>query len=97
MKFSPNTIKQIVKVATTEINGFPAPIPIPIAKTKKTKAISRGFRTTVRNRIMDNAPTKLKARATLSPITTITTVINIDRRIKDSMKDLLAIRLCVQR
>ena len=46
---------------------------------------------------MDNAPTKLKARATLSPITTITTVINIDRRTKDSMKDLLAIRLCVQR
>jgi hypothetical protein len=42
---------------------------MPTTTAKITKAVSCVSLTTVRNRTTDSAPTMLKARATLSPIT----------------------------
>ena len=52
-------------------------MPTPTAKI--TNAVSCVSRTTVRNLTMDSAPTRLNARATLSPITCVTMAIRIDR------------------
>ena len=45
---------------------------IPTATAKITNAVSFVSRTAVRNRTIDRAPTRLKASATLSPITCVT-------------------------
>ena len=48
---------------------------MPTTTAKITNAVSRVSRTTVRKRTIDNAPTRLNARATLSPITCVTIAI----------------------
>ena len=48
------------------------PAAIPMARAPNTKAVSLVSLTTVRKRIMDNAPTKAKAFARLDPITIMT-------------------------
>src|SRR5437868_6788697 len=62
-------------VPTSEIMILPAPTPMPTTTSKITKAVSRVSSTTVRKRIMANAPARLKARATLLPMTSVTMLI----------------------
>src|SRR3954468_316597 len=50
---------------------------MPIATAKITYAVSWVSRTTVRKRTIDSAPTRLNARATLSPITCVTMAIRM--------------------
>ena len=58
--------------------GWLAPTAMPTATAKITNAVSTVSRTTVLNLTIDNAPTRLNARATLSPITCVTIAIRID-------------------
>ena len=55
-----------------------APAAMPTTTAKITKAVSCVSLTTVRNRTTDRAPTRLKARATLSPITWVAIAITPD-------------------
>ena len=50
---------------------------MPIATAKITYAVSWVSRTTVRKRTIERAPTRLNARATLSPTTCVTIEIRI--------------------
>ena len=59
-------------------DGWLAPTAIPTATAKMTNAVSTVSRTTVLNRTIDSAPTRLKARATLSPITCVTIAMSIE-------------------
>ena len=52
-----------------------APAAIPTATAKITNAVSTVSRTTVLNRTIDSAPTRLNALATLSPMTCVTIAI----------------------
>ena len=52
-----------------------------------TKAVSRVSSTTVRNRTIARVPTRLKARATLFPMTRVTRVISSESRISVVRKD----------
>ena len=54
---------------------FCDPVAMPTATANITNAVSRVSRTTVRKRTIDSAPTRLNARATLSPITCVTIAI----------------------
>jgi hypothetical protein len=56
---------------------LPAPTAIPTVTAKITKAVSRVSWTMVRNRTIESAPTRLNARATLSPITWVTAAMSI--------------------
>ena len=61
----------------TATQKWPAPTAIPTATAAITYAVSCVSRTTVRKRTIDSAPTRLNARATLSPITCVTMAIRI--------------------
>src|SRR5688572_8756256 len=71
----------------TASQGLPAPTAIPTATAKITNAVSCVSRTTVRKRTIDNAPTRLNARATLSPITCVTIAIRTQSSTSVAVKD----------
>src|SRR5689334_17461199 len=61
----------------TATHGWLAPTAIPTTTAKITYAVSCVSRTTVLKRTMESAPTRLKARAILSPMTCVTIAIRI--------------------
>ena len=60
---------------------------MPTATEKMTNAVSCVSRTTVLNRTIDSAPTRLNARATLSPITWVTMAIRIESSTSVTVND----------
>jgi hypothetical protein len=60
---------------------------IPIATAKITYAVSCVSRTTVRKRTIESAPTRLNARATLSPTTCVTMAIKIESSTNVTVND----------
>jgi hypothetical protein len=74
--------RPIARALKTAIVYAPVPAAKPIPSEKNTNAVSRVSFTGVRKRMMDKAPTRLKARAMLLPITIITKAVIEDRSIR---------------
>jgi hypothetical protein len=71
---------------------------MPSITAKMTNAVSRVSRTTVRKRTMESVPTRLKARATLSPITWVTVAIkSVSRMSVGGKVGVTGSARCVQR
>ena len=64
-----------------------APAAIPTATAKITNAVSTVSRTTVLNRTMESAPTRLNALATLSPMTCVTIAMRMASRTSVTASD----------
>ncbi len=77
----------------------PAPTAMPTATAKMTNAVSRVSSTTVRNRTMASAPTRLNARAMLLPMANVTMAMITVRStsVAESAAGSLAARPCVSR
>ena len=64
----------------TATHGALAPTAMPTTTARMTNAVSWVSRTTVRNRTIASAPTRLNARATLSPMTCVTIAMRMESR-----------------
>jgi hypothetical protein len=71
--------RPIARVLKAAIAYAPVPVAKPMPNEKNTNAVSRVSFTGVRKRMIDSAPTRLKARAILFPITIITKAVIDDR------------------
>ena len=69
----------IMAVPRMAIAYEPVPAAIPTANEKNTNAVSRVSFTGVRKRMIDKAPTRVKARAILLPMAIITKAVMEDK------------------
>ena len=79
---------EIAIVETNAMIRLPVPADSPPIRPKNIKVKSFESLSGVRNRIIESAPAKAKARATLSPMAIITSVLIVVRKTSENTNDL---------